>query len=753
MATVTFSSLTSNVRRPAGCPSTVPRPPHAERGRRAKHHRPGGTETTVLRHVVKSGGRGRAAVGAPPKRNQPVGPWRPFPSKQHHYFAVIYTARRCALQTARILRLSPHRRDPPRPEERAMRPVPGTRKRRRKEDAKQSDTTGGRGRAERHRHTIHLPRLLRAIRFPWSGAEPSSALLVFERGTRRVTLPGRRNAEPGTPRNAGHEVCPMKVLSGLAIVLCTWCVWPGAGRAIAQSNVSVGSVALLAEQKGVADLRALREAIGHSDSAIRAVAARIAGLFERKELASPLLESLAREQDTLAAREHVRALLYLRGGEILPQAKAAAARLGEPVGLILAEWLGRNQPEQFATTIAELLRDTPGSDTALFGRIAAMAIWQTPSSRDRVTTAFAGAPSRRAWRGFLDYLGSDADARIVKAGLTSSNAAVREATIWFVVSNPTTRRTPATIALAPVLTAEGAVPFPDDTEWAALGRELIARRSGKSGPADGSGAIRRHGLENVADARRLAAAPELTAAEQSALHENLPGLAGRSPCYREACSGPASGREETGKSRSSDVPLNRARFTCQPARQCRVLSVIGYICLWRCENVVSPGRPPARCRARWNEIAGALCGFPQVSDDADGSTAGRADPRGRVAMAAHLHGQGGPQLCRRGHARTFRLRPGRACGGQIKTPRKTSDVKPIYPEAMQLARVTGNVILESTITSTGCVVDARVLRSIQTPLDVAALRAVLGWRFEPTLLDGKPVPVIMTVTVNFTLTQ
>jgi protein TonB len=70
---------------------------------------------------------------------------------------------------------------------------------------------------------------------------------------------------------------------------------------------------------------------------------------------------------------------------------------------------------------------------------------------------------------------------------------------------------------------------------------------------------------------------------------------------------------------------------------------------------------------------------------------------------------------------------------------------------MQRARVSGIVILEATISPTGCVRAARVLRSVELPLDVAALRAVSGWRFTPTLLDGIPVPVVMTVTVNFTL--
>ncbi len=36
-------------------------------------------------------------------------------------------------------------------------------------------------------------------------------------------------------------------------------------------------------------------------------------------------------------------------------------------------------------------------------------------------------------------------------------------------------------------------------------------------------------------------------------------------------------------------------------------------------------------------------------------------------------------------------------------------------------------------------------------LDVAALRAVSEWAYTPTLLNGQPVPVIMTVTVQFTL--
>jgi protein TonB len=89
-------------------------------------------------------------------------------------------------------------------------------------------------------------------------------------------------------------------------------------------------------------------------------------------------------------------------------------------------------------------------------------------------------------------------------------------------------------------------------------------------------------------------------------------------------------------------------------------------------------------------------------------------------------------------------------GGNIRPPQKIRDARPVYPPIAQSARVQGIVIIEATIGPDGKVTDARVLRSIPL-LDQAALDAVRQWEFTPTLLNGVPVPVIMTVTVNFTL--
>jgi TonB family protein len=89
-------------------------------------------------------------------------------------------------------------------------------------------------------------------------------------------------------------------------------------------------------------------------------------------------------------------------------------------------------------------------------------------------------------------------------------------------------------------------------------------------------------------------------------------------------------------------------------------------------------------------------------------------------------------------------------GGNIRTPTKIQDVRPVYPPDAMANGIAGVVILEALIDTEGNVESAKVLRSIPM-LDQAALDAVKQWKFTPTLLNGVPVPVLMTVTVNFTL--
>jgi len=77
-------------------------------------------------------------------------------------------------------------------------------------------------------------------------------------------------------------------------------------------------------------------------------------------------------------------------------------------------------------------------------------------------------------------------------------------------------------------------------------------------------------------------------------------------------------------------------------------------------------------------------------------------------------------------------------------------VLPVYPPLARQARVQGVVFLEALISKEGTIESLRVING--HPLLIqAAFDAVHQWRYRPTLLNGEPVEVVTTVTVNFTL--
>jgi periplasmic protein TonB len=96
--------------------------------------------------------------------------------------------------------------------------------------------------------------------------------------------------------------------------------------------------------------------------------------------------------------------------------------------------------------------------------------------------------------------------------------------------------------------------------------------------------------------------------------------------------------------------------------------------------------------------------------------------------------------------RPLRLREG------ITPPQKIVNLEPVYSPAARASRIEGVVILEAVIDTHGNVTSARVLRALPL-LDQSALDAVRQWKFTPATLNGIPVPVYLTVTINFKLTD
>ncbi len=79
-------------------------------------------------------------------------------------------------------------------------------------------------------------------------------------------------------------------------------------------------------------------------------------------------------------------------------------------------------------------------------------------------------------------------------------------------------------------------------------------------------------------------------------------------------------------------------------------------------------------------------------------------------------------------------------------------VEPVYPPLAVQVRLEGVVLLQATIDERGIVTNVKVLRG-KPLLTQAAVEAVQQWRYSPTVLNGEPVSVITTVTVNFKLNR
>ena len=89
--------------------------------------------------------------------------------------------------------------------------------------------------------------------------------------------------------------------------------------------------------------------------------------------------------------------------------------------------------------------------------------------------------------------------------------------------------------------------------------------------------------------------------------------------------------------------------------------------------------------------------------------------------------------------------------GQMKEPKKLVNTQPVYPETARRARLQGVVILEIIVDRQGNVRSWKVLRPLSLGLTEAAIEAVKQWKYEPPMYNGRPVEVLITVTMRFSL--
>ena len=92
-------------------------------------------------------------------------------------------------------------------------------------------------------------------------------------------------------------------------------------------------------------------------------------------------------------------------------------------------------------------------------------------------------------------------------------------------------------------------------------------------------------------------------------------------------------------------------------------------------------------------------------------------------------------------------------GGRVSDPKLLKEQRPVYTEAAMRQKIEGLVELEAVVGVDGSVTQLRVTKSLDNAygLDQSAIDAARQWRFEPGIFEGKPVPVLVTLILEFRL--
>lgn len=92
-------------------------------------------------------------------------------------------------------------------------------------------------------------------------------------------------------------------------------------------------------------------------------------------------------------------------------------------------------------------------------------------------------------------------------------------------------------------------------------------------------------------------------------------------------------------------------------------------------------------------------------------------------------------------------------GGDVLAPTLIRSVQPTYTGEAMMAKIQGTVELEAVVLANGTVGDVRVKRSLDRTngLDIEAIRAARQWLFRPGTQSGRPVDVIVTLIIDFTI--
>jgi protein TonB len=142
----------------------------------------------------------------------------------------------------------------------------------------------------------------------------------------------------------------------------------------------------------------------------------------------------------------------------------------------------------------------------------------------------------------------------------------------------------------------------------------------------------------------------------------------------------------------------------------------------------------------------------QIGLPADGPSLGSAGPgTGKGVGNGNDEGIGGGRGKGVGDGLVQGMNGPYQAGNGVTNPRLLTHVEPVYTAMALKRKVQGAVLLEAVVDSNGRPTALRVLHALDPELDEQAIIAVRQWRFEPGRLAGKPVDVLVTVQLDFSI--
>ncbi|HOC18817.1 MAG TPA: energy transducer TonB [Vicinamibacterales bacterium] len=511
---------------------------------------------------------------------------------------------------------------------------------------------------------------------------------------------------------------------------------------------SPGSVALLAGKTDAASIEALARAVRSGAPLVRAVGARAAGVVAAASLGDAVAAAFDREGDPTAAVEQARALLFLRGEAATGSIERRLASVPD-VAIAYGEWLVRMQPERFPDLLERLpAQAVPSLEPAVKGSLA-----RRPEFAERVLRAWLAARPAAPWIRVLDGvdLASPGITAAIAHALGVQDEPLREDTVWMLVD----RLAEGLVVPGPLLEAAaaplpGAAPADSGTvTWERFGRELVARRSGVKTP-DRAALIKSEGRGRQRQLQVLWLLDLLSKGERAEVKRLLD-----NPPPGRAASGPPASADETGvwmRTIPAAWPgvvgavMEAAGCSPGPGANAAVLSVTYRPDGRTARLTLQDTRLPAPCGAAASSLAALT-----LHDLEHGPPAGQVEMLVLPLDPDYIACASASESVRSRHVPSQAGSDASSSSGKVKAPKKTRHVNPVYPAAMQELKVQGTVWVEATITPAGCVAAGRLVKSPHLLLGLSSLWAVSGWRFEPTLLAGKPVPVIISVAVDYKL--